>query len=118
MRDERDNEPSDFWIRGLLTREMCEHVITQAELARLQDLEESARQHRQLRKHLRSKVVANAPMESGDLMLSVKETESRAFSFDKLVAILGQLKTQELKDQIDPSYSIRLAVLSRDVDDT
>ena len=100
-----------FWTQGILTPEMRETCITQDELRRLRELRSLLREYELLRDSIRSKVQRGAPFEAGELTLDVRETENRAFSFDKLARIVGREGAQRLKDRIEPTVSIRLNVV-------
>ncbi len=71
------SEAARFWLRGELTDEMRERIITQAELRRLRELRTLAAELKELRTTIRQKVETQAPLESGGLDRLLKSLSNK-----------------------------------------
>ena len=105
------SEAARFWLRGEITAEMRETIITQTELRRLRELRTLGGELRELRATIRRKVEARAPLESGGLDLQITEAVQRSFSYGKIVELLGEEKANQLKEQLEPTLKLFMDVV-------
>ena len=105
------SEAARFWLRGELTAEMRERIITQAELRRLRELRTLAAELTELRTTIRRKVETHAPLESGGLDLKVTEAVQQSFSYGKIVELLGEEEADRLKEQLEPTLMLYMNVV-------
>jgi len=89
-------------------------IITQAELAQLGELRRQKTEvgHRltDLRNEIREKLDCGAPVQPGRLTAELRTTESRTFGYDKLVAILGERVTDDLRNRIERTRTTQVVV--------
>ena len=105
------SETARFWLRGELTAEMRERIITQAELLRLRELRTLAAELKELRATIRTKVESRAPLESGGLDLQITEKVQRSFSHGKIAELLGEEEANRLKEQLEPTLVLLMDVV-------
>jgi hypothetical protein len=89
-------------------------TITQAELAVLQELKRQKIELEERLSHLqdeiRNKLRYNVRIEPGSLTAELSTWETRNFCYDKLVALIGEQATANLRDQIEPTVTTRLLI--------
>jgi hypothetical protein len=63
-----------------------------------------------LRAAILEKLNANAPIEPGPLTVTIRRQESRTFSYDKLVNLVGEEYANALRERIEPTVSTHVIV--------
>jgi hypothetical protein len=82
-------------------------AITQADLERLDSVNEQQKHWKQEYQSLRESILARyrkgGSVEPGYLDLSVSESEQRKFSREQLVRLLGEAETEQLRGRLTPT---------------
>lgn len=85
-------------------------VITQDALAEFHELTRQMRRRNALRKEILAWLAMGIPVEPGPLTARQITSESKRFSFARLVPLLGKATVKALKAQLSPTVSRRLVV--------